>query len=97
LHGVGDWAAVEQVHLGFIDTIRDANAFINAVSDDQEEYYWARSKSWQNTDCAWAYRVWMEAWELEIPSPSLPKRTGDADLKLDAAKTLWRIPDEPTE
>lgn len=97
LEGVGDWAAVEQVHLEFIDTIRDANAFISAVWDDQEEYYWARSKSWQNSDSAWAYQAWMEAWELEIPSPSLPKRTGDADLKLDAAKTLWRIPDEPAE
>jgi len=39
----------------------------------------------------------MDAWEVEIPSPSLPKCTGDADLKLDAAKTLWGIPDEPSE
>ncbi len=97
LEGVGEWAAVEQVHLEFIDMIRDVNAFISAVWDDQEEYYWARSKSWQNSDCAWAYQTWMEAWELEIPSPNLPRRTGDGDLKLDAAKTLWGIPDEPAE
>lgn len=96
LAGAGDWAAVEQVHLEYIDKIRDTNAFISAVWDDQEEYYWARSKSWQNSDSAWAYRVWMEAWELEIPSPSLPSRSGDADLRLDAAKTLRAIPDEPT-
>ena len=97
LQGVGDWATVRQVHLEYIDKIRDANIFINAVRDDQEEYYWTRSKSWQNSDSAWAYRVWMEAWEREIPSPSLPPRTGAADLKLDAAKTLRGIPDEPAE
>lgn len=97
LTGVGDWAAVEKVHLDYIDKIRDANAFINAVWDDQEEYYWARSKTWQSTDSAWAYRVWMEAWEREIPAPSLPGRAGAADLKLDASKILRGIPDEPAE
>jgi hypothetical protein len=98
LAGAGDWAAVEQVHLEYIDTIRDANTFISAVWDDQEAYYWARSKSWQGSNSAWAYQSWMEAWELEIPSPSLPSRSGgDADLKLDAAKTLRSIPDEPVE
>jgi len=97
LAGAGGWAAVEQVHLEYIDTIRDANAFISAVWDDQEAYYWARSKSWQNSDAAWEYRVWMEAWDLEIPSPSLPSRSGNTDLKLDAAKILRGIPDVPTE
>jgi hypothetical protein len=61
----------------------------------QQAYYWAQSTSWQNTDSARAYRVWMEAWEQEIPSPSLPSRTGGANLNLDAAKTLRGIPDEP--
>jgi hypothetical protein len=79
----------------YIDKVRDTNAFINAVWDDQETYYWARSKSWQSTDSAWAYRAWMESWELEIPAPSLPNRAGGAELKLDASKILRGIPDEP--
>jgi hypothetical protein len=97
LDGAGDWAAVERVHLEYIDTIRDANTFINAVWDDQEEYYWTRSKPWQNSDSAWAYQAWMEAWEKEIPSPSLPPRAGNANLNLGAAKTLRAIPDEPAD
>jgi hypothetical protein len=95
LQGAGDWAAVEQAHLDYIDKIRDANAFISAVGEDQEEYYWSRSKSWQNSNSAWRYQGWMEKWEVEIPSPSLPNRAGNPDLKLDAAKTLRGIPDEP--
>lgn len=77
--------------------VRDANAFISAVWDDQEEYYWGRSKSWQNSNSAWAYRVWMEAWERELSAPSLPSRAGGTILKLDAAILLRGIPDEPAE
>lgn len=95
--GNGGWDAVEQVHLEYIDTIRDANAFVSAVWDDQEKYYWTRSKSWQNSEAAWAYRVWMDAWEPEIPAPSLPSRTGGLDLDLNSWKLLWAYPDEPAK
>jgi hypothetical protein len=97
LEGVGGWEAVERVHLEYVDMVRDANAFISAVWDDQEEYYWGRSKSWQNSDSAWSYRVWMEAWERELSAPSLPSRAGGTILKLDAATLLRGIPDEPAE
>ncbi|MDR3572301.1 MAG: hypothetical protein P4L50_00430 [Anaerolineaceae bacterium] len=97
VEGVGGWRQVERFHMHYNETIQDANAFINAVRDDQEKYYRARLESWQISDRGRAYRAWMEAWNLVIPPPPLPTRAGGIELNLDASKLLRGIPTEPVE
>ena len=44
--GVGEWQPVERLYLEYGEAINRANAFIAAVYDDQERYYWNKSKAW---------------------------------------------------
>ena len=95
--GVGDWQPVERLYLEYGEAINQANAFITAVYEDQEQYCRGRSKAWIASDEARAYREWMRKWGSGIPHINLPNRKSGVELDLKAGKRLWEIPDAPAQ
>jgi hypothetical protein len=94
--GEGAWEEVVSAHQEHVNAMSVVNGFIDTVHEDQLAYYWARSNAWTNSENAWAYLEWMEAWENEIPGVPLPDLKKDGRLELTAAKAFLALPDEPS-
>jgi len=51
--------------------IREANAFVEEIHGEQENYESERSDNWRDGDAGSAYQDWMSSWELEIDDLTL--------------------------
>lgn len=79
------------------ELIRDANVFMNAIHEVQENYVGERSERWLEGDAGAIYQEWAEAWSQEL------EEIGD-DLETiyfqesatNIVDTLMDLPDQPS-
>jgi len=78
------------------ELISEANTFMNAIHEEQENHIGERSERWLDGDAGAIYQEWTEAWSQEF------EELGDdfesinfQDLATNIVDTLMDLPDQP--
>lgn len=75
--------------------VDEINAFIQAVTSEQEAYFESRSEGWQESETGQAHQDWQSEWDIEIDACELDAEDLVESGDLDAADCLANLPDEP--
>jgi hypothetical protein len=93
--GSAKWTEVEWLGREYLRAIDQANCFIAAVWNDQEQYCWLRSAAWKTSKRGCAYQEWMKEWSSEIRRYILPDPATGENLVLEASKRFLDLRVEP--
>ena len=65
-HLAHEWGLVEAAQERYQELIGEANAFIQDVQADQEQYLGDRSDAWHDSESGRAYKEWAAAWSVSL-------------------------------